>query len=100
MPAQISALSARTSTIAHSTSSGQAVAGGNSNSPSTVSAPSGGAASGGVGALGAAGNESLVFPLFVPAPPGMWGGRHAAPARPKGSATTAAAARPGTPAAP
>src|SRR5207244_3052382 len=44
MPAQISARSARTSTIAHSTSSGQAVAGGNSNSPSTVSAPDGGAA--------------------------------------------------------
>ena len=58
MPAQISALPARTSTIAHSTSSGQAVAGGNSNSPSIVSAPSGGAASGALAALSAAKIES------------------------------------------
>src|SRR2546430_14974157 len=90
MPAQISALSARASMIAHSTSSGQAVAGGNSNSPSIVSAPDGGAASGGVAAPGAAENGSLLFPLFVASPPGVSSAPHPAPTPPQGSGLTAA----------
>src|SRR2546422_11663973 len=100
MPAQISARSARASTMAHSTSSGQAVAGGNSNSPSIVSAPEGGAASGGVAAPGAAEIDSLLCPLFGPAPPGMSGARPAAPGPPKGSARPGPPPRPGQTAAP
>src|SRR3989454_12191730 len=95
MPAQISALSARASTIAHSTSSGQAVAGGNSNSPSIVSAPDGGAASGGCAGPSGGKNDALLCPFLGAAPPGGSSARHACPALAQGSALRGPPAPPG-----
>ena len=67
-PAQISARSARTSAIAHSTSSGQCVAAANWNSPSTVTEPSGGSANGRIAAFSVAWIEASDCPASGPLP--------------------------------
>jgi hypothetical protein len=88
-PAQISALSARTSAIAHSTSSGACVAAANWNSPSTVNAPSGGTASGRMAAFSVAWIVSFDWPLSGPSPQVTSSALAAVHACPKVSAITA-----------
>jgi len=76
-PAQISALPGRTSAIAHSTSSGQAVAAGHSNSPSTVIVPGGESTSGAIAALSCAWIVASDCPRMLPSPHVMSSARQA-----------------------
>src|SRR5206468_11676815 len=67
-PAQISALAGPTSAIAHSTSSGQAVAAGHSNSPSTVIVQDGESISSAIAALSSDWIVASDLPCMLPPP--------------------------------
>jgi hypothetical protein len=87
--AQISQRPGRTSAIAVSTSSGQWAAARHSNSPSIVSAPSGGSASGGLAAFSVAITLASDWPASGPSPQLMSSALSASQAWPKVSAITA-----------